>query len=181
MPLASMRDSERNEQLGDAWARAQSYSGDTSVPSLRQMCRSDDPDTRILGLVLMRLRIYSAELLTDYFDIARQLVEDQNNTCRWQSIIVIGEFIESDPESVWEVASHYGVSDDEEMRTAVATVLLEHLLEYYFDTYFPRVRSLVQGGSSNLADTLSRCYPFGDAKSRWDEVKAVLAETPHAG
>ena len=171
-----MLDSENDEQLDDARERAKSYSGDTSVQSLRQMCLSDDSDTRILGLVLMRLQIDSAELLTDYFDIARQLIEDQNNTCRWQSIIVIGEFIESDPDSVWEVASYYGASDDEDMRDAVATVLLEHLLEYYFDTYFPRVRSLIQGGSMNLADTLSSCWPFGDAESRWDEVKAVLAE-----
>ncbi|MCZ6837108.1 MAG: hypothetical protein O7G85_15140 [Planctomycetota bacterium] len=139
-----MQDSDRDKQLHDAWERAKKYSGDTSVSSLRHLCCSDDSDTRILGLLLIRARIDAGELFSEYFEIARQRIEDPNNTCRWQSILVIEEFIESDPDAVWEVASQYGESDDEDMRVAIGVNLLETLFEHDFDTYFPRVSRIIQ-------------------------------------
>jgi len=47
---------------------------------------------------------------------------------RWQRIVDIGQYIESDPESVWEFVSRWGQHHDEDLRMAVATCLLEHLL-----------------------------------------------------
>jgi hypothetical protein len=62
------------------------------------------------------------------------------------------------------------------MRIAVATVLLEHLLEHHFDAYFPRLKDLIEAGSVMLADTLARCWAFGQAESRWAEVEALVEQ-----
>jgi hypothetical protein len=52
---------------------------------------------------------------------------------RWQAIIAIGDFAETDPEPIWAFVVRWGNHADEDLRTAVATCLLEHLLEYHFD------------------------------------------------
>ncbi len=48
---------------------------------------------------------------------------------RWQAIIDVGEFIQSDPEEVWTFLSRWGAHSDPDLRTAIAACLLEHLLE----------------------------------------------------
>jgi hypothetical protein len=40
---------------------------------------------------------------------------------RWRAIIVVGEFIEDDPEAVWSFILRWGSSPDEDLRTAIAT------------------------------------------------------------
>jgi hypothetical protein len=70
---------------------------------------------------------------------------------RWQAIIVVGEFIEDEPEAVWSFIVRWGASPNEDLRTAIATCLLEHLLEYHFDRFIVRVEQRA------LADRL-----FGD-------------------
>jgi hypothetical protein len=51
---------------------------------------------------------------------------------RWQAIIAVGEHIESDPEVVWSFIRRWGSHRQEDLRDAVATCLLEHLLEHHF-------------------------------------------------
>ena len=139
-----------------------------------EMVTSVDPAQRLQGLRLMRQQIEAGILWRSFFDLARTLIADPDNDCRWQAVIVVGEYIEDYPEGVWEVISQFGESEDEDMRVAVATVLLEHLLEHHFVAYFPRLRERVQGGSLLMADTLSRCWAFGQAEAHWGEVKALL-------
>lgn len=110
---------------------------------------------------------------------ARGWIGHANNDVRWQALIAVGEWIETDPDVVWEVVVEHGQSEDEDMRAGVATVLLEHLLEDHFDAYFPRVRRRIEGRAHRLADTLSRCSAFGEAKARWDEVRALLERAEH--
>jgi hypothetical protein len=94
---------------------------------------------------------------------------------RWQAIIEIEEFIETDPEDIWTFISLWGAHQDNDIRTAVATCLLEHLLEYHFDRYFRRVQ---EAAMANLffADTFARCSKFGQAQKpansqRFDRLK----------
>ncbi|HLJ97530.1 MAG TPA: hypothetical protein VKU02_30500 [Gemmataceae bacterium] len=61
---------------------------------------------------------------------------------RWQAIIAVGEFIESEPEEVWQFIRRWGGHPQEDLRSAVATVLLEHLLEQHFAGYFSRVEQI---------------------------------------
>ena len=58
---------------------------------------------------------------------------------RWQAVIAVAEFIESDPEAVWSFVRQWDCSADQDLRMAIATCALEHLLEYHFDLFIDRV------------------------------------------
>lgn len=103
-----------------------------------------DPRSRLFGLALARKRIEAGDDPSEYYEFARRLVADADNDCRWQAVIVVGELVDSDPEAVWDVVEQFGDSPDSDMRTAVATVLLEELLDRYVEEYFPCVRDLVE-------------------------------------
>jgi hypothetical protein len=81
---------------------------------------------------------------------------------RWQAIIAVGEFIESEPAAVWGFIRRWGGHPQEDLRAAVATCLLEHLLEYHFASYFPRVEELVRADPL-FADTFRGCWRFGQS------------------
>ena len=82
---------------------------------------------------------------------------------RWQAIIAIGEFIEKEPEPIWPFVLRWGSHEDEDLRAAVATLLLEHLLEYHFDLIFPRVEAAARSNPW-FAKTTTQCWKFGQAK-----------------
>jgi hypothetical protein len=82
---------------------------------------------------------------------------------RWQAIIAVGEHIESEPEAVWSFIRRWGGHRQEDLRAAVATCLLEHLLEHHFAAYFPRVEQAALG-EPLFADTFRRCWHFGQAE-----------------
>jgi proteasome lid subunit RPN8/RPN11 len=84
---------------------------------------------------------------------------------RWQAIIAIGEFIDSEPEAVWTFISRWGGYPDSDLRMAIATCLLEHLLEYHFDAFFPRVEQRALADAL-FAKTFCSCWKFGQAKNR---------------
>ena len=159
--------------LGRAAGRGEDGPLQHDLDTLAKMAASSSPSERLESLRIMREHIESGGRPEDYLAVARPLVADADNDCRWQALIVVGECIQSSPEAVWDVICQHGVSDDEDMRAGVATVLLEHLLEYHFDAYFPRLKVRIEGGSELLADTLSRCSPFGQAVPRWSEVRAL--------
>ena len=82
---------------------------------------------------------------------------------RWQAIIEVGQFIEEEPEAVWAFSRKWGECEDDDLRMAVATVLLEHLLEYHFDLIFPRVRATAQQNPL-FAWTFAHCWKFGQSE-----------------
>jgi len=122
------------------------------------MGRDRDAGRRLLGLLLARRRIERGDLPGDYLALGQSLVADADNNCRWQALIVVGENVKSDPEAVWAVVERFGDSPDDDMRTGVACVLLEELLEAWFDEYFPRVRDLIRGGRTRFAACLRMCW-----------------------
>src|SRR5438132_6342149 len=75
---------------------------------------------------------------------------------RWHAIIRVGEFIETQPEAVWEFAHRWGKHAQADLRVAVAPCLLEHLLEHHFELLFPRVRRAAIA-SPRFADTFGSC------------------------
>ena len=82
---------------------------------------------------------------------------------RWQAIIAVGRFIETNPEEVWAFALKWGCHMDEDLRSAIATCLVEHLLEYDYDRIFPRVERAV-AGSRLFEDMFCGCAKFGQAE-----------------
>jgi hypothetical protein len=86
----------------------------------------------------------------------------EGQDARWQAIIAVGEYIESEPDAVWAFIRKWGGYPQEDLRDAVATCLLEHLLEYHFAAYFPQVAVLARADAL-FGDTFERCWPFGQA------------------
>jgi hypothetical protein len=82
---------------------------------------------------------------------------------RWQAIIDVAEFVETNPEELWTFVHQWGSDNQEDLRDAIATCLLEHLLELHFDAIFPRVEQAAQN-SPLLADTFRRCWKLGQAE-----------------
>ena len=121
------------------------------------MGSSRDAKARLRALTLARCRIELGDSPDLYFEFARSLVKDSDNNCRWQAVIVIGESIATNPEGVWQVVAEFGNSSDDDMRAAIACVLLEHLFEEDFETYFSRVREEIRAGRSLMIKTLQMC------------------------
>jgi hypothetical protein len=92
---------------------------------------------------------------------------------RWQAIIEIGEYIETKPHEVWSFILKWGKHPSDDIRLAVATCLLEHLLEHHFKEYFPKVKEACNR-SKRFADTFCSCSQFGHAEER-DNSKAFKA------
>lgn len=144
---------------------------------VRAMCRSNEADRRLLGLLLIARQIAEDGPRESYLDCATALVTDSDDSCRWQALELVGSFAGDRPQAVWEVLRHHGSSADPALRAAVATGLLEHLLEHHYDAYFPLLREEVERGNARLADTLLRCWLFGGAKRHSREVDRLLRST----
>jgi hypothetical protein len=99
---------------------------------------------------------------------------------RWQAIIKVGEFIEDEPEPVWEFVSRWGATEDDDLQAALSTCLLEHLLQHHFDQFIGRVEEAAHA-SASFARVVSRCWKFGQAEeseraARLDYLNARLAQ-----
>ena len=82
---------------------------------------------------------------------------------RWQAIIAVGEFVEEEPEAVWQFILRWGSSSDEDLRAAVATCLLEHLLEHHFDRFITRIERAAKTDPL-FAKTAASCWKFGQSE-----------------
>jgi hypothetical protein len=76
----------------------------------------------------------------------------------------------------WEVVSKFGNSNDADMRMAIACVLLEHLIDYDFDTYFTKVRELIHSGRYKFIDTLESCSFFEISEVKRKKVQSFLTK-----
>ena len=81
---------------------------------------------------------------------------------RWQAMIAIAEFLPDDPEPICAFVLRWGSYPDPDLQSAVASCLLEHLLELHFARFFPEVEAQVRRNGV-FADTFARCWKFGQA------------------
>ncbi len=66
--------------------------------------------------------------------------ESKRGVCpRWQAIIAVGEFIETNPIPVCDFALKWARRRGRDLGAAIQCCLIEHLLEYHFDLVFPRM------------------------------------------
>ena len=149
----------KNKQLDYIWKEVYESNLISSISTLSMMCEEPSSDVRLKALIHIRRNIESFGIKDEFFNLALNSIEDSNNNCRWQSLIIIGEFIQTKPEMVWMVVDKYGESPDADMRTAIATVLLEHLLEYHNNKYKKIVEEKVKS-SKLFSDTYSMIWDF---------------------
>ena len=81
---------------------------------------------------------------------------------RWQAMIAIADFLADEPEPICGFILRWGSHPDADLQSAVASCLLEHLLELHFTQFFPEVEAQVHRNAV-FADTFSRCWKFGQA------------------
>jgi hypothetical protein len=89
------------------------------------------------------------------------------NDPRWQAIIAVGAFIESDPIPVCDFAMKWARRRGNDLQAAIYSCLTEHLLEHHFDLVFPRMRDAARK-NARVADhvfgTWRSPFKFGQAK-----------------
>jgi uncharacterized protein (DUF433 family) len=103
---------------------------------------------------------------------------DHENDPRWQAIMKIGDFVESKPEAIWPFVLKWGsLPDEEDLSAAIATLLLEHLLDHHFDLIFPRVESAARSDIW-FANTFAGCWKLGQAQesARAEKFDKLLSE-----
>jgi hypothetical protein len=99
---------------------------------------------------------------------------------RWSAIIRVAEFLETHPEEVWTFVCRWGTHEQADLRGAIACCILEHLLDFDFVTFFPRVKTLARG-NANFAYTFKMCWKFGQAEETenakaWEALLAEIRE-----
>lgn len=67
------------------------------------------------------------------------------------------------PRGILEFRSEWGSHEDEDLRAAIATCLLEHLLEHHFDTIFPPVEKAAKENQL-FEDMFCGCRKFGQSE-----------------
>jgi hypothetical protein len=111
--------------------------------------------------------------------IERDLASSDEDT-QWQAAIRLGDYIEHHPEAVWLVLARWGCSDDGDTRMAMATCVLEHLLEHHFATFFPRVEELSKL-NMNFGDTVRSAWFFGQSEEPVKRVRLQALQLALSG
>lgn len=126
----------------------------------------------------LRYRIRRAERLLP----GRPAAEDKIDW-RWQAMFKISDFIETQPEPIWQFINKWGRHAQDDLRTAIGVCLLEHLLQHHFMAYIGKIEVAVRQ-SKRFKNTLGKCYWYGEAAwpasaRRLDALAGVKRERIH--
>jgi uncharacterized protein (DUF433 family) len=97
---------------------------------------------------------------------------------RWQAIMKIEDFVETEPEAIWPFVLKWGsLPDEPDLSAAIAVLLVERLLQYHFDLIFPRVAAAARSNSS-FASTFAKSWKLGQAQefTRAKQYEELLAD-----
>ena len=132
--------------------------------SLRQLAKSSNVKERRLCVEYLWLGTYHRQNYKFLVEMCDELIPDRSQYVRAQSLWLLGDFVKDQPELVWLQIVKWGSGRNSDIRCGIACYVLEHLLQYHFSKYFPKVKVLIEQGNNLLANTLSYCWKFGDTK-----------------
>ena len=132
--------------------------------SLRQLAGSADSQRRRLCIDYLWRGIIHRQNFAFLIEMCDRLIPDRSQYVRWQSLLLMGQFAETEPELIWPLTVKYGTVENKDIRIATACCVLEHILQHHFSKYFARVRRMIEGGNRRLGYTLSHCYKYGEAE-----------------
>ncbi len=132
--------------------------------SLRRLAKSVDVKERRISLDYLGLGVFHKQNYKFMIEMCDELIPDRSQYIRGQSLLLLGYFVKDQPELIWSRTVKWGSSRNSDIRGGIACYVLEHLLQYHFSKYFPKVKVLIEQGNNLLADTLSYCWKFGDTK-----------------
>lgn len=121
---------------------------------------------KVINIVIPRISSLETDLISE------------DNDRRWAAAAKLSEYVKSAPHELWPLVIRHGSSDVDDLRQAVATCILEHVLEHHFTRYFPALKSAIDKGNKNLFDTFSSCWKFGQSETpenskEWDGLLAA--------
>ena len=98
-----------------------------------------------------------------------------------RAIIAVADFIETEPEAVWSFARKWGAHPDDDLRMAISTCVLEHLLEHHFEVFISRVEEAARVDPL-FASMVTNCWKLGQSEeptraARFDRLLTSLRET----
>jgi hypothetical protein len=146
----------------------------TSLNQLEYKLNFGNDEQKIAALKEMRSIISNGEP-SIFFDLAKSHIGSKNNDIRWQSLIVIGEYIPYGRrnDEIRRLILEF-CRIDEDMQDALATVLLEHLLQHDFNRSLTWIKEQLKQGTKYFQELVERCWQFGQLDTNWHELQQVL-------
>jgi len=99
-----------------------------------------------------------------------KVAPDGQEDPRWQAIILIEDFVKDEPEAILPFVLKWGIHEQEDLRWAIACLLLEHLLEFHFELIFPRVHEATMANRL-FADTFLKSWKLGQSKEEANSIR----------
>src|SRR5262245_53048934 len=107
------------------------------------------------NLIIVRC-MNAATTIADAKKVLSLRAVEEGNDPRWQAIIAVGDFIESDPELVWQFILDTADTSDQDLQSALATCLLEHLIEEHPE--YKKLASDYASKDTRISGILSMCW-----------------------
>lgn len=98
------------------------------------------------------------------FEMCDRLIPDRSSYVRWDSLAILGDYVETHPDRLWPLVLKWGSVKNYRIREGIACGVLEHILEHHFHTFFPKAVEYVEKGHRRFAYTLAYCGKFGQAE-----------------
>jgi hypothetical protein len=111
-----------------------------------------------------------------YLSLAGRLINDRTKQCRWAAAILIQDFIPFFPDDVWEIVRTSSNTANPDLRDALATVILEHLLEWDFDRVIARIREELVQRNRSIGQVAAQCWNFTGSKVKWARLEKLLKQ-----
>ncbi len=108
-------------------------------------------------------------------ELLNQLVDDPREDIHERALCYIGDYIEQWPHRVWPTVERL-VRSRRKILELVPSFLLEHLIEFHFDEYYPKVTSSIEQGEHVWLQMLDGCYRFGQTLEHTEEIDTLLRE-----
>ena len=98
------------------WRAVKIAVADMSEPrgAIHSLAASTDASHRLRAIEAIREQIAEGQAPEEYAQLCRKLIADADNNCRWQALILAGEWIQLAPELVWSLVLEFGASGDED-------------------------------------------------------------------
>lgn len=128
------------------------------------------------GQKLCNNNAYRGHDLGDHIlDLEQELISSDPSR-RWEAASALTDYAVTSPEKVWPIIVRQVSRDDEDLQEAIATCILEHVLEYHFNRFFELLEEeIAKNGNEKLRETLKLCWKLGQAETpensvRWDRL-----------
>lgn len=128
------------------------------VEQVKKLAASEEPEVR--AVVARHLAQAEGDGLKKLLPTLEQLALDPRPEVHWTAAATLCDLHEREPRAALEIARKMALSDDEDVRAAVAASFFENVLADSFDQLLPTIRGWLKAPEANLRWTLVRSLRF---------------------